>query len=240
VGIVKKCPNKSFAVILKRTEAIGGEQKLHRLAESLAPREVLGAFVALNVQGKQKSMATLYQFYSKAQFNGNNPSYADLENILNFLRVFHTDCFKILPQFALRTIDGVYYNDRFAFLEQFLFMVRNLTEKHDYPELPHSQRVKWFVKKNSAIFDIPNRINLFNELVISTGSWELIDRVELKRHLYKLESYAMTYNIDHLVQSGISMEEFAVFNPADQYEPFTVRDKPQLIPRIIHSVWVGE
>ena len=45
--------------------------------------------------------------------------------------MFHTDCYKIIPQFALRTPEGVYFNDRFIFLEQFLFMVRNLTAKHD-------------------------------------------------------------------------------------------------------------
>lgn len=90
----------------------------------------------------------------------------------NYLRVFHSDCYKIIPQFNLRTPEGVYFNDRFVFLEQFLFMVRNLTEKHDDTEVPHNQRVKWFIKSNSRIFDVPNRIVMNRNMVISTDRWE--------------------------------------------------------------------
>lgn len=92
--------------------------------------------------------------------------------MLNYLRVFHSDCYKIIPQFNLRTPEGVYFNDRFVFLEQFLFMVRNLTEKHDDTEVPHNQRVKWFIKSNSKIFDVPNRIIMNRNIVISTDRWE--------------------------------------------------------------------
>jgi hypothetical protein len=49
----------------------------------------------------------------------------------------------------------------------------------------------------------------------------------------------MTYNMDHLVQNGIPMEEFAVLNPANEFEPYTKRRKPQLIPKVIHLVWLG-
>jgi hypothetical protein len=35
------------------------------------------------------------------------------------------------------------------------------------------------------------------------------------------------------------MEEFAVFNPAHKFEPYTTRKKPQLIPKVIHLVWLG-
>jgi hypothetical protein len=37
-------------------------------------------------------------------------------------------------------------------------MVKNLTKKHDSTEPPHTQRVKWFKKINSHIFDIPERV----------------------------------------------------------------------------------
>ena len=45
--------------------------------------------------------------------------------------------------------------------------------------------------------------------------------------------------MDHLVQNGQTMDEFAVFNPAKDYEPYTRRDKPALIPKIIHQIWIG-
>jgi hypothetical protein len=100
-----------------------------------------------------------------------------LSEIVNYLRVFHTDCFKIIPQFVLRTPEGTYFNDRFVFLEQFLYMVRNLTDRHDDTEIEHTQRVKWFVKKNSHIFDVPNRIILFRGLIIHTEAWQQVDKV---------------------------------------------------------------
>jgi hypothetical protein len=64
-------------------------------------------------------------------------------------------------------------------------MVRNLTERHDATEIPHNQRVKWYIKKNSHIFDVPSRINLYNDFVIVTNSWEPIDHEELHRNFYK-------------------------------------------------------
>lgn len=50
-------------------------------------------------------------------------------------------------------------------------MVRNLTEKHDYTEIPHNQKVKWFLKANEHIFDVPNRILLQRNFVILTDTW---------------------------------------------------------------------
>lgn len=49
----------------------------------------------------------------------------------------------------------------------------------------------------------------------------------------------MTYNIDHLVQNGIPMTDFAVFNPGNSFEPYTIRNKPEIIPKIIHIIWIG-
>jgi mannosyltransferase OCH1-like enzyme len=35
------------------------------------------------------------------------------------------------------------------------------------------------------------------------------------------------------------MKDLAVFNTGDEYEPYTVRNKPQRIPKIIHQIWIG-
>jgi len=85
-------------------------------------------------------------------------------------------------------------------------MVQNLTEIHDSTEIPHRQRVKWFIKKNSHIFDVPKRIILANNIIVTTNKWDVIDLQELKLNYYKAQPYAMTYNMDHLVQNGIPME----------------------------------
>lgn len=85
--------------------------------------------------------------------------------------MFHSDCYKIIPQFDLRSPEGVYFEDRFVFLEQFLFMVRNVTHLHDDTEIPHTQRVNWFVKSNIDEFEVPNRILLYRNLVVKTNVW---------------------------------------------------------------------
>jgi len=50
----------------------------------------------------------------------------------------------------------------------------------------------------------------------------------------------MMESIDHLVQNGQTMKDFAIFNPANKYIPYTERNnKIQRIPKIIHQIWVG-
>lgn len=98
--------------------------------------------------------------------------------------------------------------------------------------------MEWFIKRNSHIFDVPNRIILHRNLIIHTDSWEEVDREQLRRQAFKTDSYAMTYNMDHLVQNGIPMSEFAVYNPGLEYEPYTLRKKPNLIPKIVHVIWI--
>ena len=91
----------------------------------MAVRGVLGAYVSVNVSGTLRVPEKSYPVYSKPDMNGRNPKFEDLNGILNFLRVFHSDCYKILPQFSHYTHEGEYYNDRFKFLEAFVQMVLN-------------------------------------------------------------------------------------------------------------------
>lgn len=95
-------------------------------------------------------------------------------------------------------------------------MVQNATGLHDLTEIPHTQRVKWFIKKSSSIFDVPFKIAM-QGLMIHTQAWEKVDRKELKVNKFKIEAFPMTYNMDHLVQNGQTMKEFAIFNPANDY-----------------------
>jgi hypothetical protein len=47
IGIIKHCPNGSFALVLGRNESLPDPEGLEMLAYSLAPRSVLGAFVGI-------------------------------------------------------------------------------------------------------------------------------------------------------------------------------------------------
>lgn len=48
----------------------------------------------------------------------------------------------------------------------------------------------------------------------------------------------MTYNMDHLVQNGQTMADFAIFNPAHAYEPYSKRSQAPMIPLVIHQIWI--
>lgn len=53
----------------------------------------------------------------------------------------------------------------------------------------------------------------------------------------------MMESMDHLMQNGQTMEDFAVFNPGNKFEGYVDRKKrnlPQRIPKIIHQIWVGD
>ena len=132
VGIIHHCPNKSFVVVLRREEQIEGDQSLQRLESAIVPRGVLGALVGVSVSGKVTFSSSSFEWYKKIKHNGRNPAYEVMNDILNHLRVFHSDCYKIIPQFELRSPEGKYYNDRFNFLEHFVFMVRQGKEKHEF------------------------------------------------------------------------------------------------------------
>jgi hypothetical protein len=171
----------------------------------VTPRGVLGVFAGVEVNSVLLNIESNYYDYNKVEYNGKEIKYKVLNEVLNHLRVFHSDCYKIIPQFELRTHDGVYFNDRFVFLEHFMIMVRNLTYIHDDTEIPHKQRVKWFIKSNSHLYDVPNSIVIDHDLVIITDQWEEVDKQQIKRNIFKLDPYAMTFNADHLVQNGIPM-----------------------------------
>lgn len=73
---------------------------------TIQARDVLGAYVKLNISGKVTENREEYQNYTKIDYSALNPRYDDLTSILNHLRVFHSDCYKIIPQFDLRTPEG--------------------------------------------------------------------------------------------------------------------------------------
>lgn len=92
-------------------------------------------------------------------------------------------------------------------------MVRNISEPHEMGEGPHHKRLSWLVRNYSDIFDVPNRIIVLQELIINTDRWENVDSHEIEHNIYKIDSETMKYNLDHLLQQGLSMKKLAVFNP---------------------------
>ena len=65
-----------------------------------------------------------------------------------------------------------------------------------------------------------------------------MDRSEIAKKNFKHDVYPMTYNLDHLLQNGQSLDELAVFNPAKTRLPYTQRNRPDIIPKVVHLVWI--
>jgi len=49
----------------------------------------------------------------------------------------------------------------------------------------------------------------------------------------------MEASMNHLIQNGQTMQEFAIFNPGNEYQSYTERNKTQRIPKIIQQIWIG-
>ena len=94
-------------------------------------------------------------------------------------------------------------------------MVKPVGGKHDYNEIPHVQRISWFLKANAEEFDVPYDNVKCSSLTVDTPQWENVNQTENMRHNFKYDAYPMRYNIDHFLQSGLPMSDMAVFNPAD-------------------------
>lgn len=86
-------------MVLNKKETLNSKDFLKNLASKLAPHGVLGAFLSVNISGDVKIPSTAYENYSKKEFLWEKSSLEDIEKIVNHFRVFHSDCYKILPQF---------------------------------------------------------------------------------------------------------------------------------------------
>jgi len=69
--------------------------------------------------------------------------------------------------------------------------------------------------------------------------YEEIDKEENKLHINKDSAYPMEASMNHLIQNGQTMQEFAIFNPGNEYQSYTERNKTQRIPKIIQQIWIG-
>jgi hypothetical protein len=102
-----------------------------------------------------------------------------MKEMVNHLRVFSVECYKFLPQFDLRDSYGNYFEDRIIFIMSFYDLIRE----------PIGTDVQAFiVKKYASVFDIPQRIVLSENVVVSTDVVEEIDMNQMKRTFGRIET----------------------------------------------------
>jgi mannosyltransferase OCH1-like enzyme len=106
-------------------------------------------------------------------------------------------------------------------------------------DVPHNEKVKWLIKSSRHIFDVPFYIAFHNIPLILTDTYEEINKTQLNMTFFRSDVIGMKTHVHHLVNNGQTMKDLAIFNPGNKYEPYTVRSKPQRIPKIIHQIWVG-
>ena len=57
------------------------------------------------------------------------------------------------------------------------------------------------------------------------------------RARFDVEPIAVT--IDEIVHAKVSFSKLLVFNPGDDFVPVNLKEGPDIIPRVIHQVWLG-
>jgi hypothetical protein len=139
--------------LLHPEETLSSPNFLAEIARVTAPREVVGAFIALKAKGIQiKPRADMIPFH-RGQEAIVNPNVEKLESILNTMRIFSVESFRYIPQFDLRDINGIYFRDRLIFLMTLLEMIRS--------DLDNPQML-YIIKRYSSTWNIPSRAVFIN------------------------------------------------------------------------------
>jgi hypothetical protein len=206
---------------------------LGTIAETVKPREVVGALIGLELQGKVQMPGEDHLRFHRGREGIVNPDIAKMEAILNHMRVFAIESFRYIPQFDLRDIQGNYFKDHTIFLMTLLEMVRT-----DIIE----PRFLYIIKKYSSQWNAPRRAAIVpHQAILKIFRWEKLDRKQLSNTRARLECEEVFETIHNLLKWKIPFSKVIALNNGDEWVPADVRTEkePALIPRIIHQVWLG-
>jgi len=178
-ALTKHCSHKSYAVLLNKYERFEHPGVLAQLALDMKPRGVLGAVVTLKVDGEERIPHNARRNFYRKHEGILNPDLPRMKEMLNHLRVFSVEAYKFLPQFDLRDSYGNYYEDRLIFIMSFYDMVRDALD---------SDVDIYTVRKYAPKFDIPQKIVLSENAVITTNIIDEIDMDQMKRTFTRLET----------------------------------------------------
>lgn len=74
---------------------------------------------------------------------------------------------------------------------------------------------------------------------IITDTIDTVDRSQLQRTRAQHDVEPLPITIDECVHWGIPFSKLMVFNPGKAYTPMGKLEGPDLIPKIIHQIWLG-
>lgn len=151
--------------------------------------------------------------------------------ILNHLRVFSIESFRYIPQFDLRDIYGRYFEDRIIFLMTLLEMVGYRISQ------PH---MHYLAKKYSHLFSVPGRVTaLPASTFLRVLQKETINKEQLRMTRTRIDAQTISESIESMIQWKIPFTKLLAFNPGNEFVSVDERKGPQLIPKVIHQVWLG-
>ena len=119
------CDHKGYAVMLHYGDKFNSPKALQQIAATVSDRQVVGAAIDLEYDGQLFPAKEDYLSFSRSSDNTIEPKTAKMAGILNNFRIFAIECFRYLPQFDWRDIEGEYFEDRLIFLMSLLELTKN-------------------------------------------------------------------------------------------------------------------
>ena len=96
------------------------------------------------------------------------------------------------------------------------------------------------MKKNVDLWNIGLRIDVMpKNLTIRTNKWEEVNRYQFKKTRSRLDSYKTLSFISEIYNHKIPFSKLVAYNDAKDFVSVDERKGPDLIPRVIHQVWLG-
>ncbi|CAM5999885.1 unnamed protein product [Sphagnum balticum] len=136
----------------------------------------------------------------------------------------------LLPKFDLRQLNGEYFEDRLLYLIMILEMAEERKiEDRNYYDYEVADRE----------YPLPKDYEVLSNVAIRTKEWEQYDEEQLKEVRYKFPGFSLAQSVNYFNDFGVPFSKYFVFN--DGKEARTAEERrgmPQLIPKIIHQVWI--
>ena len=115
----------------------------------------------------------------------------------------------------------------------------SLLELIKNPENRKFQNIYIF-KKYAHVFNPPQKASLVSQDVrIVTAQINKINNGMMKRTKARYDVESITQSIMSVLEVRIPFSKLLVFNDGNEYTPPSLKKGPDIIPKVIHQVWLG-
>ena len=229
-AVAAYCPHRSYAVLLNKGDSFPSAKALEEIALGVRPRNTLGLFLPVVVNGKEVKPAASYLHFDRVREGIVNPNIKALNGILNHYRVFSVQTFKQIPKDLIVDLFGKYFEDRVIFLMDLVDFTRD--------NMPINSHVHFIKKKFHDLWEIPFFTQISGAKV-QVKAWEEVSREQLTATSSRLSGFSLAYTLPTMIAYRVPFPKIVAFNEGHDFVSVDDKKGPELIPRKIHQVWIG-